>query len=417
MASARKTLLVTLRHPGPVDFVMAAIPKLSESLNIVILATDAAAYSLSQRYSEHLNQYTVRVIEICPRSDESVGHLATQLSLDDHEGMNVLLAELKRVATQIAPDIVLRTTPSHSIGIDELLPVALRSTGYCGPILCLQDYYGIGLALKHDEHPVANVGVDAVATIDESARRMLEARLGIRATVVGWVAHEEYLSGEPYRRVREEARDMLGLHDEKLILYAGICSNLPEENDVKDFGQMIRAVSLLSKRRDKIKFGYKLHPRVTKTEAELYDTIATQAAREIDLIDLRNFPSHRHYLAAPDLIVSAASAFNLEALAYGSVDRSANGNPDDATVSLYTTGAYAQAAMKQLTGISLLPTHEEHGGSLTSSYESLDALLEQGLFDSTLRARVLMIADRIYQPTGDAVPKLVDFILSLRELD
>jgi hypothetical protein len=425
MTSSRNTLLVTLRHPGPLDFVIAAIPKLSASLHVVILATDSAARSLMERYAKHLYEQNVTIWldlwspgvfrKVEPgekiRDLPSVAtNSPTQLRLNDHDGMNRLLPELVRLSAEIQPDIVLRTTPSHSIGVDELMPVALRSTGYNGPILALQDYYGVGLALGDDEHRIANVGVDAIATIDENASRMIQERLGIEATVVGWVAHETYLTGESHRKVRDEARAVLTLVDEKLILYAGICSNLPDDNDVKDFVEVVRAVASLRKRQSKIRFGYKLHPRTGKEEAAKYHSFAAQAASEIGLIDLPAFPSQRHYLAVADLIVSPASAFILEALAFGSVDREKD--PNQTTVSLYTTGAYAQTAMKQLTGYSLLPTHEEDGGSLCSNYDLLDEMLERGLFDRNLRATVSENAARIYRPPGNSVAKLVDFILS-----
>jgi hypothetical protein len=410
-----RRLLITVRHPGPAELILSSLPALSAYAEILILATDSALRHLSDRAMPVLRQYVTRVVvpakegflELDPRLASnlpSASGFSTELDPADVRGAEHLLAKVDALFVRDLPDFFLRTTPASKLGVDELVATALRRRGYPGRIHCVQDYYGVGIAMRQDEHPVARVGIDEIATVDAAAAEFASALTGLRAQVLGWVSFEQYLSGMTYGRAREKGRAALGLGpDRKLVLYAGICSGLVD-NDVRDFEKSLQAVCELTSRKRAVSLAVRTHPRCSPEERQSYTELCERYASRVCFQSLDGLATIREIMAVPDVIISPASAFNLDALAYASTD------PRPETCSVYSTGIYATRALHSLTGMSAPPTHKPRNGHFVASYEDMADVVAEALFSPDARSLAAARAAELYRPDGKSANRLARFL-------
>lgn len=429
-----KTLLITVRHPGPAFFIAEALPVLAEKYQIHLLMTDSAIPLLASRYPELFHHPNINAhLPSNPWNPEmpfvrvQPGHLedlkdapiqsnsVTQLEPDDYEGIERLIEGMKSFLQLHNIDHVLRTTPASKIGVDEVLATAVRKADLIMPVLCLQEYYGLGLCLEADEHPLFIAGVQAVAVVDKLSQNLLkEQHPKLRSTTVGWIAHSGFIQGPDFVQVRREAREILGLQeDRKLVLYAGICSQTVKDNDLADFQKVVQAIGELNSRfeKDKVLFAYKLHPRTSIAEGQAYAHTVRLHREHLSALNLELLSTYRHFLAVADVIISPTSSMNLDAMAYAATAVSAGRESEfDGPVSLYTIDESSRRAMQAATGLELLPTHRPHQGSFLAEWEDLTDVIHQALFDSSARGKTLQQAVTLYGPDGLAAKRLLAFI-------
>jgi hypothetical protein len=410
-------LLITARHPGPADLILGLLPGLAEYMELHIIATDTALQLLLDRGRPTLRDCATTLwthgtqgfhrvdLSVPPALPPPATFSTTQIDPADLASAARLVRELRVFFSSFMPDLFLRTTPSSLIGIDELAPAALRSGGFRAPIHCLQDYYDVGLALRDDEHPVAKVGIDAIATVDEAAARSVRERSGRDATVVGWASFDKYLTGLPYRAARVSGRRLLGLPENgKLVLYAGIRAGLPDGTDLLDFEQCLAALVDYSALRPEVRVALRTHPRCPPEERLAYQQLCQTYDRRIRFQSIDRLTEFRQVLAAPDALLSPASALNLDALAYAATD------PNPETQSVFLTGPYARAAFQASAGSALPPTHQSGSGSFLSGYETLGDILDQALFSPTDQAAAAARAAALYRPDGACALRLARFL-------
>jgi hypothetical protein len=412
-----RRLLITARHPGPADLILGLLPNLAEYMELHIIATDAALQLLLDRGRHtlrdcatvlwtHGTQGFHRVdLSAPPALPPPATFSATQIDPADLASAERLVRQLSVFFSSFRPDLFLRTTPSSLIGIDELAPAALRSGGFRTPIHCLQDYYDVGLALRDNEHPVAKVGIDAIATVDEAAARSARERSGRDAAVIGWASFDKYLTGLPYREARVSGRRLLDLpKNGKLVLYAGIRSGLSNGNDLLDFEQCLASLVDYSALRPELRVALRTHPRCPPEEQLAYQTLCQKYDKRIRFQSIDQLTEFRQVLAAPDALLSPASALNLDALAYAATE------PDPETQSVFLTGPYARAAIRASVGPALPPTHQPGNGSFLADYETLGDVLDQALFSPADQAAAAARAAALYRPDGACALRVARFL-------
>ena len=418
--------------------VAAVIPQLTRHADVVILATDAAARVLAVRHTNVIARAGVCtfvprwMVRGAPLSDEDPGVAfvelrspadlcaesdrgqtsPTQIRLSDSAGAERLLRALIAELRRLTPDVVLRTTPSSHIGVDELAATAAARIARRPIVRCVQDYYGVGFALGDGEHAVANVGVRDIATVDEAAAAMLAPRTGRQPVVVGWAALDGMLTGPGYAVARREGRQICGIDpSDRFVVYA--CGPDAEGSNemIRDFQVVSTIVLSLADEGVRVRFGYREHPRQTAAERNQMRALSAEAEQRGILVSAMPRLSYRQCLATPDAIVSAMSMVNIDALALQSVARAECERTQGTTVSIYTTEEPTRALTHRLTGLDLLPTHRPGAGSLCATYADLANCLRIAFTDAAAWARLAVEADRLYLPDGRATERLVAFAL------
>ena len=419
-----KTLLVTLRDPGPAYFVAEALPRLADTFNVTIIATDPATSFLASRYPNIFARENVQVYvpdeiggelrfvrggigEVETSSRLTVG---TRLPTHDVEGILRLKHALQRVVGELNFTHILRTTPAHMVGVDEVIATALRENGWRQPVLCLQDFYGVGLCLRGGEISVLPHGVDRIATVDTLAAEIVSRTLPLTPVyIVGWIAHNQFVIGKPFLQARQHAREMLGLRDQDLmILYAGSKSGLPIENDLDDFIEVTDAIQGLMRGNTPMALGFKAHPRMLPEEIREYADAYAHIHQSISPQVIESLP-YEYAVAAPDLVISSGSALNIDAIAYRATAPDSL-PPNVGPVSLYTTDGNTQRAVEYSTGMTLLPVHLPGNGSFVADYQQLRNQLGCALFDQDSRSEVHRRASSLFRPTGQSAELLTKFL-------
>jgi len=415
----RKTILISVRHPGPAFCFYELLPRLTTVYNVHLLVTDTALQILSERYMNVIemgifiysfNAELQRIERLDRSMLYSLSRVGTQFNEDDHKNIENFCDIIHNWLENIQFDLYIRTTPSSHIGIDEIIPTVMKNANYNQPILCLQEYYGVGKCLLDNEHRLLTKGPDAILTVDELAERhLLNCGCKVPIHIIGWPAYDGLLTGIPFSTARNEGRSKLGLQDgHKLLLYASICSDLPDDNDLKDFEMLMTAILSLNNTKN-IRVWLKNHPRTRTEELEKYSLLKERLLGNVHFVD-GSILDYHECLASADLIVSPASALNIDAMAYaatipgGAVKHSIFRQP----VSLYTIGKYSKMAMKNATGLDILPTHEAGRGSVISDYNELDTMVSRSLYDKSFRQKFISESRMIFKPKGNMAGKIMD---------
>jgi hypothetical protein len=379
-------VLVTVRHPGPVHCV-AALVLAVPGLDWVVAASGAAVTCLRRDHPDLASRTMTVAAE---------AGWAAEADPADLDAARSLLAGCRRLADAVAPDLVIRTTPATGLGADELMATAVDGQV---PVLCVQDFPGIGLTLGTGQHPVAVQGPDVVAVPEQDSARWVEQRHGVPACALGWVAHERFARFPPYATVRDQVRTRLGLAGQRVVLVAGAAAEVPEAREAALLAAAcgLRDLSAVAP----VRLLYRQHPRRDAATAGRLRRLFAQAAGDA-AVTVPGPVAGPDLLAVADLVVSGSSVLNLEVLAYASSARSSpdcgpgiSGDVPPMPVSVFC-GEPAEPVFAGYWGPRPPVTHRPGGGSLLTSPAALPADVAAALADPG----ALTTAALAYRPRG-----------------
>jgi hypothetical protein len=379
----RPRVLATARHPGPVHCV-AALAEALPGLDWVIAASGAAAAGLAAWYPALGQRVTVL------GADAPDGDWAAHADPADLPAARTLLAACRRLADRIQPDLVVRTTPATGFGADELIGTAVAGRA---PVLCIQDFPGLGLALGGGQHPVATATAAEVATVDATSAGWIERRHAVPARVLGWIAHERLARFPAYSPAREAARAGLGVGGQKIALLVGSSSDVAVGAEAAMITAACGLARLAALR--PLRLAYRAHPRRSAAQRERLQRTFAAAAGASALAIPRSL-AEAALLALPDVVVSRASVLNLEVLAYAGTAGDVRAMP----ISVYC-GADAPELFPGYWGPQPPVTHQPGGGSVIAAAGTLAAAVAAALGQrETLAAAALA-----YRPRGAAAER------------
>lgn len=318
---------------------------------------------------------------------------ASQCCLID-DGQNCIDGCLQEIA-RFKPDLILRTTPSHGYGVDEAVSdIKLRLPDLLPPLLCLQDHYGVGQKLE---------AAEAIATVDQLAVALCKAQHNLDAHSVGWGAHQHFISERPWIESRNSARHKLMLQEgQKLVLYAGICSGLSDDSDYSDYEQFITAAKSLP---ENVVIGFRPHPRLSQLNRKRY--MERLENLHPNVVDVSIITDECERLAMSDVLISSASAINLDALAYQAAWGS---KADNCMMSLYLMSPAGIAAMKEATGGWIFPSHYAGHGSCIITPCAIASGILVILNDADIRTKLLDEAVAYFCPRNNVGSHVVEWL-------
>ena len=344
-------MLITLRHPGPVQAIAPVLPILVQQCEVFVLATDSAARLLFNRYVE----YTAKCRIYCRVNHRWVAaheELLPFLDISEFDtqtdsGYLWLVRSLGEFITQIRPDIILRTTPAVRWGIDEAITDLQDTFGPGCRLLCYQEYYGCGRGLKTFRGTILTLDEDAVQICREQ---------NIISTPVGWLSRLNNKRFPPYLVSRQNVRRQFKLGEEdRALLYCMTASGC-FDSEYEIFSAFLRHT------KDQ-KLFVKFHPRTSEAEKDRYLALLRQ--KKFQSVD--SLP-YEELLSFPDFIISTASAMNIDSLSY----QISCGMEAFQTVSIYTTGNHTKGILSATTGRDSSPPGLAGRGSLIV-HESFDS--------------------------------------------
>lgn len=296
---AQLSILATVRHLGAVHMLFGAV-RLLPGCRWRILIEEGAGRTIAEHYDDVLRSVSVEFVEAHVPDVGAATRLAAEL-IQKHQ-----------------PDLLVRTTPTGGVGLDEFLIQADRELGAATPALALQDCHGIGqrLALPHPD-PAYHV-----LTVDDRAAAEVETVWDAPAKAAGWLAHLRFSTGIGYAEARGRARRKLGLSDGAAqVLIVGSSSDVDPRREIA----MVAAVAAELREivgSTPLRYAYRPHPRRPALEGaalreEVGSLLAPLKANDLSAL------TYRELLASLDVVISAASVMNVEALAYARTEAGA----------------------------------------------------------------------------------------------
>lgn len=295
----RPRILATVRHPGPAHCLAAAIAAVPEG-EWHVAAHPVAAQVLVDAHPRAV----ARAIHVGVPFDE--------VAEDDTAGLRAGLGFCTRLFDDVRPDVVIRTTPSTGWGPDELIATAVAGRV---SVIGVQDFPGLGTALRAGSHPAVERGADTVLAPDEVATGWLRTCAGVPADSIGWLAHDRFHTAPPYDEQRAIGRQSAGFSAGQicvLVIGSGPDVAFTEEADlVAEAAGIVGALSPAVAR-----IGYRPHPRRAAGDAALLqDALAAHVPVTARILP-RDLAPGLAGLAMADVVVSRASVMNLELEAY-----------------------------------------------------------------------------------------------------
>lgn len=313
---------------------------------MAVLATDSALPFMYERYQPERFSIDIyyRLNDKWRLSEHTLPQRqdVSAFSSANENGFAVLISSMTNIIREISPDVILRTTPATHYGIDEAVAEAVKEAGTPCRMLCYQDYYGCGHALKNFN--------GTILTLDKEASHLL-LRDGIRSIPIGWLSMLNYLQLPSYSTVREKTRCKLHAEpDQILLLYCMTASG-----DIDAESEIFSRFLSRNHENQKQRLFIKTHPRNSKAEIQRYLALLKNTSYET-----ADTLRYEEVLAFPDYIISPASAVNVDALSY----QICNGLHELKTISVYTEGVYTCRLIQKATGYSSLAPGRRGNGSL-----------------------------------------------------
>ena len=346
-----KKILITLRHPGPTQAIVAILPSIVRYYEVTLVASDAGLSTLITRFGEQIesvelfylyhNQWKI-FSEQCADWEKSD---IAEFECGDPQ-LDQLRNKLAELIKSVHPDVVIRTTPTIKIGIDEII---VEICSECFPnvrCLCYQEDYGCGVYLEKMPNPIA--------VIDRYAQKMLE-QASIDSVVVGCLGQSLYKYYKPYDVARSLARKKLGIGDAECVVLYCLGASTAFELELDHFITVLNQMNTC-------KMYYKFHPRNTEMQRKMIQEVSKDRA----ILLPEPFP-YDETISFPDFILSIASALNQDSLQY-----QIECNKDTFhTISVYTKGEISSAVLNSTLGVSELPHTQEGMGSLIINEEKI----------------------------------------------
>jgi hypothetical protein len=350
----RPRILASVRHPGPVHCLAAAMAAVPEA-EWHVAAHAGAATLLAESYA-----------------DVVAGTTLIALPFDEAENpspaaVRAGLGHCAQLVDDVRPDVVVRTTPSTGWWADEFMATAVAGRA---PVIAVQDFPGLGTALRADARRAVERGVDTGLAPDDASARWLAARAGTPAIPVGWLAHDRFHRMRPYDGQRAESRAAAGLAASDicvLVIGSGPDVPLPAEKQLLAQAAGITAAVQSCQ----VRIAYRGHPRRPEGDAAaLYGALHHRLPGTARLGSGR-LPPGLAGAAAADVLVSRASVMNLELMAYAATWDSPN---PPMSVYLLPAGNFSVAGYW---GPGAPGTHRPGGGSLIVSDTTGDAVAHE----------------------------------------
>lgn len=343
-------VLITLRHPGPLQAIAAMLPTLKDaSINVVLICTDSALECAQNRLEKQIEGLMVYYFRGCwIKSIITSKNRLTQSGLTEfkrveEKGFVHMVNDMKFILQKEEPDVILRTTPAMNYGVDEAVSRAASELEMMDRMRCYQEIYDCGMDLGEMKNPVA--------VVDRKAAERLK-RHGIDSFVVGWMNRAIFEAYDPYGLVRAWTRAKLGLNDmDQAILYCTVASG-NNEAEFTHFRHFLEQVSSVN-----VRAYIRFHPRNSDGYRHDFLKMVKAISTEIEVVDCL---SVEQSLAFPDYVISAGSAMNLDVLQYQIVSGIATLN----TLSIYIKDKETKAILYTALGVQTQPYMEEGMGSL-----------------------------------------------------
>ena len=367
-AGARPTLLVTVRHPGPADCVAAALPSLAADFDVVVLSGELERARMERK--------------LC---GPGIRHVPAAAPVD-------ALDQLDATLEAVGPSACLRTTPAGGCGPDELLGEAFGRGAAAVPVVAIQDDYGVGDRL--DE-------ADAIATVDRDAVDLLDAPLRERATPIGRLPHDAFVTGASPAEARRSGRRRLGLDSEPVVLH--LTGAGPAEVEAADLRDVLAAAR---RAREPAVTVVRPHPRLDDESRAACRRLVEEAGAQRALWADEPW-ADRSWLVVADAMLSARSTMNVDSLAF----QSAAGGPDGAALSITASVYYRGAVFAAGAGEArATPLEVRRRGSFVADHGDLEEVLDAALHDGDKRARRAEEARAWLRPDGLAAERLVGLV-------
>lgn len=373
-------LLITLRHPGPADAILASMPELSKNFSISMIVTDSAINILKERFPQYLEKYNIyfpgKFIEDGFSTEIITDHFKTEFKPTENVEYEQFYNAVLKLVKVINPDISLRTTPAYNWGIDEIMPRIMKDIDKYDYTFCFQEYYGVGKALSNFENSIASLSAKNLLTVDKASVNFLQER-GIKAIDIGWISHKKFKYIDKFDEVRKKVRKRFKLENHKVIMYSVVCcgSILAEVNHFEKFVKCMEKITIIN---NNITLLIKYHPRNNIDEIKLYRDIIQKYNVRFTEVDSKI--SYNEILTLPDIIYSAASNMNIDLLAY----QYANDIYEDISkhvISVYSYDNFTRDILNNATGKSIIPSHTNNGGHVLVNDENMKMTFEKILSD------------------------------------
>ena len=384
-----KRILITLRHPGPVQSIAAVLPYLVKHYEVMIIATDTGLSTLIMRFGDQIEG--IKVFYLCQNQWKIFSKRCEDWKNADilefeYEVLkfDLLRDKLVELIQAVRPDVVLRTTPAIKIGIDEIIVEVCSRISSDIRCLCYQEDYGCGIDLERMQNPIA--------VVDIHAQQMLK-RASINSVVVGCLGQSIYKKYKPYCVARSLARGKLGIRDDECVVLYSIGASRSFELELEHFTTMLN-------RMNTHKVYYKFHPRNTDAQRKMIQDVSKERA-----IMLPEFFPYEETISFPDFILSIASALNQDSLQY----QIECNEVELHTISVYTKGKISSAVLLSTLGVSELPHLQEGMGSIIIN--------EEDISDNTFE-RMNVCLDRLFSevkqrfgiPENERLDNLINYI-------
>lgn len=350
-------ILITLRHPGPTQAIMAILPELEkDGHEIQLVLTDVALVVAGERYQKILQGksiYFFRENTWVKKSGMLTG-MTQKGKTEFEEEYDIryleLVEDMKRLIQIEMPDVILRTTPVSGYGVDEAITRAANELGVGGKIRCYQEIYDCGMDLEKVEAPIG--------VVDKKAAERL-SRKGIEAVVIGWMNQTLFLSYISFEKARKKGRKALNIVDEeRTFLYCAVASG-NEQAELDHFRCFIHAIK---KGRVFIKF----HPR----NSEQYQQKFMELDKEHKVFKIQGMEIEC-VLAVSDYLISPGSTVNLDCLQYQII----SGMKMLKTISIYINDQHSKDIIASVFGCDVQPYMENGMGSIImNSFKELNNL-------------------------------------------
>lgn len=344
-------VLITLRHPGPLQAIVAILPELRNTFSEVMLViTDVALEIAQSRFEKQIEGLAIYYFDRDQWKKTIVGGAKkifqsgiTEFDDIAEKGFRQMVNDIKEIIEKENPDIILRTTPAMKYGVDEAVCRAAAEEDIMDRMRCYQEIYGCGIDLKELKTPVGVVDVKAAKKLRDQ---------GISSFVIGWMNQAVFEKYDSYETVRTRTRAQLGLRDtDRAILYCTVASG-NSQSELGHFWHFLEQM-LSSCARAYICF----HPRNTDEYQKQFLNLAKVAGVKISVT---NHLSMEQRLAFSDFIISAGSAINLDLLQYQLL----SGVKQLKTLSIYTRDKETRSVLHTAFGIEIPPYMEMGMGSL-----------------------------------------------------
>lgn len=399
-----KKILVTCNNPGPTTFICEIINNITPHYHIDLIVTNSSKDFIEKRYKEIFTNINVDIY-IC---DDLLGIIKIEEDYNKSSCHNdkIIYNHLYNFILKKKYKLLLRTTPVTEINIDEILPTAARNAGYNGPIVIIQDFYGVGKLLNNNEHSFYNFGGTDLLTVDNYAKQIMKSKFQGNLYIMGWVNHSKYHNKKYYGLINNDIdKSFLG---KERILY--VCSEVDGEIDIIC---CMHAVKYALKKN--ISIIIKFHPRMTKHKKERYinKVLHISSSNELIIFAENLDWSYEEFLTIPNYIISIGSMMSIDSVALNCIiqDMKTKLNP---TLNIILRDKRFDNIIEKHLNTLEIPIFNKNQGFLITNLTNFEDDLNKIISDDNLKKNILKEGFQNFYPILDYRK---NFIKILKEIE